>query len=76
MRPIWLNKYEIRYQLEKLGTKMMLRLADLVPKRLAYWIFISIGARHMRNDIVPEVPFTVVLERLHQEIRGSGQNAQ
>lgn len=70
MKRIWFNKYEIRYQLDKLGTKVMLKLADLVPKRLAYWVFIRTGGRHMRNDVVPEVPYTVILERLHDEVYG------
>lgn len=68
MKPVWFNKYEISYQFDKFRCKVMPALARLVPKRLAYLVYIDIGARHMQNDVVPAVPYTVILERLHKEI--------
>jgi hypothetical protein len=34
-----------------------------MPRSLAYWSFIDTGARHIGNDVVPEVTYMTVLER-------------
>lgn len=70
MKRVWFNKYELKYQWEKISVKLMIRLADMVPKRLAYWVLIRVGGRHMKNDVVPDVPYTVILERFYKEIHG------
>lgn len=41
-------------------------IAYHLPKRVCYWVLIRVGAGSgtiLSNEIVPEVPFTVVLER-------------
>lgn len=40
-------------------------LARLVPKRIAYWVFIQQGIKHIRPDeVVSEVAYMDVLKRM------------
>ena len=39
-------------------------IVRVMPRRLKYWTMIDLGTRHIeRNETVPEVPFTEVLQR-------------
>lgn len=49
----------------------MLVVKNLLTKRIRYWVLIHEGVTQIRDhEIVPEVPFTVVLERAGKEMRG------
>lgn len=53
-----------RYELDKRREKFWLGLARLVPRKLAFWVYIVQGARYMGNDVVPEVTYVELLERM------------
>ena len=45
-------------------------IADRLPNEIVYWTVIRAGAHHIRsNEIVPDVPFMTVLQRLERPIR-------
>lgn len=47
------------------GDLVLAKVAHHLPRRLAYWSFIDSGVRHIAsNEVVPEVPYTVLLKRL------------
>lgn len=74
---IWspaMRGYSLRERLRRTREWAALEAAHRVPRRFAYWVFIAHGARHCGgsqhpNEVVPEVPFTVVLERLGKEAK-------
>jgi len=43
--------------------------AHRLPRQLAYWSLIDSGVRHIESDeVVPDVPFMVILERSGREV--------
>lgn len=55
-------------RLRRTRSSLLLSLAHYLPQRLRYAVLIDTGARHMQNDVVPEVAFMAVLERAGQGI--------
>lgn len=48
----------------RLGRLILAETAKRLPERLRFYVLIDAGVKCMRpNETVPEVPFTVVLER-------------
>ena len=70
LRTIWtIPAMSLRERLRRTGDEWFLRtLAHRLPRRLAYWSLIDSGGRYMRNDVVPEVSFMTVLERMGREV--------
>lgn len=68
---IWtIRAMTLRERLNRTGEAFVRGLAHRLPRRLAYWSLIDTGVRHMRSDeTVPEVPFTVILERAGKDAR-------
>jgi hypothetical protein len=61
---IWtIPAMSLRERLDRTRQWAWREIAHRLPRSLAYWSLIDTGARHMRNDIVPEVTFVTVLER-------------
>ena len=65
LRTIWtLPACTLREKISRTGEWAIAAIAHRVPKRLAYWVLIDQGVRHIRSDeTVPDVPFTVILDR-------------
>lgn len=53
--------------MERFKEKLAMKLAWLMPKRLAYWCAIRVGAHattgQYGNTVVPELPFMDALKR-------------
>ena len=65
LRTIWtMPACSLREKLNRTGEWAMRKLAHHTPARLKYWIFIDVGAANMRNDVVPEVTYTTILQRM------------
>lgn len=62
---IWtMPTLSLRERLSRTAEAAWRGAARRLPRRLAYWSLIDSGVRHMEADeVVPEVPFTVILER-------------
>lgn len=62
---IWTTpSMSMRERLTRTGEAAWRTAAHRLPRRLAYWSLVDSGVRHMHsNEVIPEVPFTVVLER-------------
>jgi len=55
----------LRERLRRTWDEWFLRgLAQRLPARLRFWVVVDAGANNMRNDVVPEVSFMAVLERM------------
>lgn len=49
---------------------MTIKVAKRLPKSVIYWSFINVGIDHIKdNEIVPEVKYTEILQRLGYEVR-------
>lgn len=71
MRSLGEMRYEARYRRDKVSDNFWSWAGRAVPRRLAYWVLIAEGVRHIQdNEIVPEVPFTTVLNRSGRRARG------
>ena len=66
LRTIWtLPGLPLRERLNRTGEWALREIARRVPRRLAYWVFIDQGVRHIRSDeVVPEVTYMEILQRL------------
>lgn len=54
----------LRERLSRTAEAAWRSAAHRLPRRLAYWSLIDSGVRYMEtNEIVPDAPFMVVLER-------------
>ena len=71
MRSLAQFKYEARYRRDKFSDNLWSALGRAVPRRLAYWVLIAEGVRHIRDyEEVPAVPFTTVMDRSGRRARG------
>jgi len=62
---IWtLKGLPLKERLARTQEWAWMNLAHHLPRRLAYWSFIDSGVRHMGNDIVPDVRYTEILDRM------------
>jgi len=67
LKTIWtLPGLPLRERLHRTSEWSMRKLAQRMPRRLAYWVLIDAGANHMENDVVPEVTFMTVLKRFER----------
>ena len=66
---IWtIPAMSLRERFARTGELAIRWLAHRLPRRLAYWSFIDAGAWYIRtNEIVPEVAYTVILERFGRD---------
>lgn len=58
-------------QLDKLKDSLAQLVADLLPGRVVYWVLIKVGIEHCGGpnhptEIVPQVPYTTVLQRVER----------
>lgn len=53
----------LRERLARTGEWALRAIAHRMPRRLAYWVLVDTGGRHMANDVVPDVTFMTVLKR-------------
>lgn len=61
---IWtIPAMSLRERFARTGEWALLKIAHHIPRRLAYWVLIDTGGRHLANDVVPDVTFMTVLER-------------
>lgn len=67
---IWTSGYPLSEKLHRTGEWAMRGIAHRLPRRLAYWSFVDTGVRQIAgNEIVPEVPYTTLLERAGKALR-------
>jgi len=71
---IWsIPAMSLRERLRRTWDEWFLRgLAHRLPRRLAYWSFIDVGGRHTGggNEVVTEVPYMTVLNRIGTDMDG------
>lgn len=67
---IWtLEGMALSERLRRTRELLIMQTAHHLPRRLAYWSLIDSGVRYMEsNEVVPEVPFTLVLERAGRDL--------
>ena len=53
-----------RYKYEKQRDFFWLWLARHLPRKLAYWSYIVQGGKYIGNDVMPEVTYMTLLERM------------
>jgi hypothetical protein len=65
---IWtLPACTLREKLHRTGGWALIKIAHRLPTALKYRVFIDVGAANMRNDVVPEVTYMVILQRMTTE---------
>jgi len=66
LKTIWtLPSLPLRERVSRTQELFWMKAAARLPKRLAYWSYVHQGVQHFeRDEIVPEVGYMTILERL------------